>query len=105
MTTITLESSEYSNQNRQVLWQGVSIAEGNRFQSFIINEVASRLYDEEGTTEFETHLRGLASTEFARDNLREILNAEIPEERDWAIGEAMAEAYLTLKHNITWPWN
>lgn len=50
-------------------------------------------------------MRGLASTGFASNSLDDILAAEVPEERDWAIGEAMAEAYLTRRHDVTWPWN
>jgi hypothetical protein len=105
MTESTFETINYETQDRQVFWQGISMAEGDRFESFMTNDVASRLHDEEGANEFEAHLRGLASTGFANNSLDEILAAEIPEERDWAVGEAMAEAYLTRKHDITWPWN
>jgi hypothetical protein len=105
MTDATLGHIEYEAQVEQVSWQGISLTEGNSFESFMTNEVASRLHDEEGANEFEKHLRGLATTGFANSSLNEILTAEIPEERDWAIGEAMAEAYLAHQHNITWPWN
>jgi hypothetical protein len=105
MMDSSLSAISYDAQDRQVSWRGVSMADGNSFDSFITNDVASRLHDEEGTNEFEAHLRGLANTGFERDSLNEILAAEIPEERDWAIGEAMAEAYLGREHDITWPWN
>ena len=105
MTESTFETIHYDTRDRQVSWQGISLSEGVAFDSFITNDVASRLHDEEGAKEFEAHLRDLASTGFANNSLSEILAAEIPEERDWAIGEAMAEAYLTRKHNIAWPWN
>jgi len=95
----------YANQDRQVSWHGVSMADGAAFNSFIASDVASRLYDEEGTNEFETHLRGLANTGFANNSLDEILAAEIPEERSWAVGEAMAEAYLGRQNDVIWPWN
>ena len=78
---------------------------GDGFDVFITTDVASRLHDREGTNEFEAHLRSLVNTGFAQDSLNEILTAKIPEERDWAIGEAMAEAYLGREHDITWPWN
>jgi hypothetical protein len=105
MTESAFETIHYETQDRQVCWQGIGMAEGNAFDSFLTTDVASRLYDEEGVKEFEAHLRGLASTGFANNSLGEILAAEIPEERDWAVGEAMAEAYLTHKHDIAWPWN
>jgi len=81
------------------------MADGDAFDSFMTNDVSSRLYDEDGTNDFRAHLRSLATTEFATNSLNEILAAHIPEERDWAVGEAMAEAYLTRQHNVTWPWN
>ena len=95
----------YINQDRQVAWRGVSLAEGDDFNTFMTVDVASRLHDKEGVIEFETHLRGLASTGFARNSLNEILEAEVPEEWNWAIGEAIAEAYLSREHNLIWPWN
>ena len=105
MTAPTLSTINYETQDRQVSWCGVCLTDGDSFDTFMTNDVASRLHDEEGTNEFETHLRGLANTGFARNSLDEILAAAIPEERDWAIGEAVAEAYLGQEHDITWPWN
>jgi len=105
MTEPAFTTISYEENDLQVSWHGVSMEDGDGFNTFITNDVVSRLHDEEGTTEFEAHLRGLANTGFARDSLDAILAAEIPEERDWAIGEAMAEAYLESEHNITWPWN
>jgi hypothetical protein len=105
MTKFSFATIKYEGQDQQVSWQGISMAEGDGFESFMTNDVASRLHDEEGATEFEAHLRGLASTGFANNSIDEILAAEIPEERDWAVGEAMAEAYLKREHNVTWPWN
>lgn len=100
-----METICYEGLDKQVSWHGISIVDGNAFESFMSNDVVSRLHDEEGANEFEAHLRGLASTGFANKSLDEILAAEIPEERDWAVGEAMAEAYLTRQHDVTWPWN
>lgn len=105
MTVSTLANLSYEYQDRRVSWRGIHVHDGEEFDSFLSNDVASRLHDEEGTKEFETHLRGLATTGFARDSLNEILAAEIPEERDWAVGEALAEAYLSKEHGVIWPWN
>ena len=69
------------------------------------NDVSSRLHDEEGNAEFESHLRGLPSTGFGRESLDAILNARVPEERAWAVGEAIAEAYLSREYAVIWPWN
>jgi hypothetical protein len=75
------------------------------FDAFLCSEVEARLHDTEGAEDFEAHLRGLANTGFKRDSLGAILAAEVPEERDWAIGEAMAEAHLQQAHDVVWPWN
>lgn len=105
MTMPCLTTISYEDQDRQVSWCGVSMADGDSFDAFMTADVASRLHDEEGATEFESHLRGLASTGFARDSLNEILAADVPEEREWAAGESIAEAFLSREHGISWPWN
>lgn len=105
MINTTLITIHYENTLRQVRWSGIGIENGNSFDSFMNNEVSSRLHDEEGTNDFECHVQGLVTTEFGQINFRQMLAAEIPEERDWAIGEAIAEAYLKRYHNIIWPWN
>lgn len=105
MTKLSLVTIIYEGQEGQIIWRGVSMEAHDGFDTFMTNDVASRLHDKEGSTEFEAHLRSLASTGFTQNNLNAILAAEVPEERDWAVGEAMAEAYLSREHKITWPWN
>ncbi len=105
MSEPALATISYEVQDRQVCWRGVSMKDGHEFNSFMTHDVASRLHDDEAAAEFEAHLRGLANTGFARDSLNAILAAEIPEERDWTVGEATAEAYLQREYEITWPWN
>ncbi len=95
----------YDNQNGQVSWYGVSFDAGDEFNKFLTIDVVSRLNDESESIEFEKHLRGLGNSKFAEENLNAILTARIQEERDWAVGEAMAEAFLSRKLNVIWPWN
>lgn len=89
----------------QVNWCGICITDGPGFDSFISTEVSTRLHDVEGANAFEKHLRGLISTGFGLESLNRILAADVPEERDWAIGESIAEAFLTRRYNVFWPWN
>jgi hypothetical protein len=105
MTPSSLATIVYDGQDRQVAWRGLNMVDGDGFDGFMAGDVAARLHDREGAVVFETHLRGLAGTGFARDSLHAILVAEIPEERDWAVGEAVAEAYLGRECAIIWPWN
>lgn len=95
----------YSNACDATSWKGVRFADGSEFGAFMANEVASRLHDEAGKADFTSHLNSLASTGFAQDSLQAILEAEHPEERDWAVGEAIAEAWLSREHDVVWPWN
>jgi hypothetical protein len=95
----------YEGVQDAVLWKGVHFTDVDEFYSFVSNDVASRLHDDSGKSDFVSHLNSLASTGFAQENVRAILEAEKPEERDWAVGEAMAEAWLTHEHDVFWPWN
>lgn len=100
-----MHTTAYSNTHDATSWDGVCIADGSKFNDFMTNEVASRLHDDAGKADFTSHLNSLASTGFAQDSLRAILEAEQPEERDWAVGEALAEAWLSREHGVVWPWN
>lgn len=95
----------YSNSHDATSWYGVQLVDGGEFNAFMEDEVASRLYDETGKADFTAHLNSLASTGFAQGSLQVILEAEHPEERDWAVGEALAEAWLSREHGVVWPWN
>lgn len=100
-----MHSPVYSDSCDATSWSGVQLANGSEFDSFLVDEVASRLHDDTGKADFTSHLNSLASTGFAQDSLRAILEAEHPEERDWAVGEALAEAWLSREHGVIWPWN
>lgn len=95
----------YSGNHQSTSWKGLQITDGTEFNSFMANEVSARLHDETGKADFTAHLQSLASTGFAQENLQQILDAEQPEERDWAVGEALAEAWLSYQHGVVWPWN
>jgi hypothetical protein len=105
MTNAALANVIYEQCDRQAVWRGIKVVDGDMYHSFLQNEVAARLHDVEGKKDYETCLRGLSTTGFARESLNAILVAEIPEERSWAIGEALAEAYLESELDIIWPWN
>ncbi|WP_449257776.1 hypothetical protein [Chlorobium limicola] len=95
----------YASYDRQVSWVGVQLNDGDDFAQLLMTEVADRVHDAEGSSEFEAHLRSLATTGFEQKSLQALLEATPREERDWAIGEALAEVHLTHEHGINWPWN
>lgn len=88
-----------------VSWQGRCAQQGAALDAFLQGPVAARLNDAEGNAEFTEHLRGLSLTGMGQDALKEVLAAEVPETRDWAAGEALAEAVLEAQHDVVLPWN
>lgn len=90
---------------------GCVSCEGRRAQDdgglaeFLVGPVASRMHDSTGSDDLRSHLRGLSLTGMGQDVLEEVLAAEVPEERDWAAGEALAEAVLEAHHDVVLPWN
>ncbi len=100
-----LTSGCFDGGDRQVTWTGIQIREGEAFAQFLTKEVAARVQDAAGVSDFEAHLRGIASTGFQTGSLQALLEAAPYEERAWAVGEALAEAHLTREHGVEWPWN
>jgi len=88
-----------------VFWEGKCVQDSQEFNVVITGSVVARLHDEEGSAIFEEHLRGLSLTGMGQDALEEVLAAEVPEMRDWAVGEALAEAVLEAEYNVVFPWN
>lgn len=96
---------QYRGRHAQASWEGVEFQDGSDLAAFMQGKVADRLNDATGREEFHALLRDLPQTGFGEDALDEILDAETSEERDWAVGEALAEALLTEDYGVRWPWN
>lgn len=84
---------------------GLRAADGDELGAFLAGPVAARLEDADGRDELDSHLRGLSLTGMGQTALAEVLAAEVQEERDWAAGEALAEAVLEEHHDVVLPWN
>jgi hypothetical protein len=95
----------YQSTHGCVSCDGLRAQDGRELGAFLTGPVAARLDDAEGGAEFRDHLRGLSLTGMGQDVLEEVLAAEEPEARDWAAGEALAEALLEEHHDIVLPWN
>ncbi len=100
-----MENLAYSGVDGAVYWEGKSLEQCDHYHTFLQRDVAERLHDQAAQEDFKVHLRGLATTGFAQTSLDALLVAETPEERDWAVAEALAEAWLNQKHGVIWPWN
>ncbi|CAI8775841.1 hypothetical protein [Methylococcus capsulatus] len=88
-----------------VTWQGECAQDGPALGEFLQGPVAARLNDAEGGKALSEHLHGLSLTGMGQAALQEVLAAEVPEMRDWAAGEALAEAMLETHHDVVLPWN
>ncbi len=102
---LSCTKTEYEDNHACVSWRGHSFSVGSEFDGFLKGSVRSRLDDEEGSDDFRSHVRGLELTGMGKTTLEAVLAAEAPEERDWAAGEALAEAFLMETHGIAFPWN
>ena len=83
---------------------GIGLTWSNADLNTALSErVAGLVFDDEGETDLEGVLIGLADTEFAQEGLNQILSD--PEEiKDWRVGEAIAEAYLVDHRSCQFPW-
>jgi hypothetical protein len=95
----------YQSAQGCVSWQGERAQDGNQLNDFLQGPVAVRLNDTEGSEALSEHLRGLSLTGMGQEALEAVLAAEVPETRDWAAGEALAEAVLEAHHDVVLPWN
>ncbi len=65
--------------------------------------VSHILKDTSGKSDIEAMLAGVATTDFAQNNLKTALEAT-PPLHSWRVGEGLAEAYLTEHKDCTFPW-
>jgi hypothetical protein len=65
--------------------------------------IATVVFDDAGHDEIANLLGSVADTDFAQENLEELLNNE-HEPEDWRVGEALAECYLVENRNCHFPW-
>lgn len=102
---LSFVNPEYNGKKNCVAWQGLSFCDNATLAAFLRGEVAGRLNDTSGRDDFREHLRGLSLTGMGKESLEMVLSAEISEERDWAVGEALAEAFLMQSQGVVFPWN
>ncbi len=96
----------YSGSMDSAQWRGHAVVDEDRFKSYMESRVKARVEDEEARGQFEAELRGMATTGMATEFVENLLRA-VPEEKSWAVGEALAECVLAddETREICWPWN
>jgi len=105
MMDLSFATEEYNASDICVSWQGEKFHACDELDFFINGTVKSRLDDNEGTEAFHDCLRGLELTGMGKTCLEEVLTANVQETRNWAVGEALAEAWLIERYAIIFPWN
>lgn len=108
MTVVAALAPElrYSGSKASAHWRGYAVTNEARFKSYINSRVKTRVIDDEVQDPFAAELRGMATTGMATQFVERLLRA-VPEEKAWAIGEALAECVLAddETREICWPWN
>ena len=107
MTAASLLSYvRYSGKQANASWSGRAVVDEGHFASYVASRVKSRVEDEEGQDPFAAELRGMATTGMQTEFVENLLRA-VPEEKSWAVGEALAECALAEDETreICWPWN
>ena len=96
----------YSGSEGVARWNGHVVEDEDRFKSYMTSRVKARMDDNEAQGEFAAELRGMATTGMATEFVQNLLHA-VPEEKAWAVGEALAECVLAddETREICWPWN
>ena len=96
----------YSGSKDSAQWRGHAVVDEDRFKSYVAGRVKARVEDDEAQGQFAAELRGMATTGMATEFVENLLRA-VPEEKSWAVGEALAECVLAddETREIYWPWN
>ena len=96
---------KYTDPDICVSWHGIEFKACDELDNFFNKTVRPRLDDDKGNKDFRSCLNGLKLTGMGEDCLKEILSAEVPETRDWAVGESLTEAWLMESYGVQFPWN
>lgn len=69
----------------------------------INGQVSALVFDDQGKADIEELLAGVAETSFEQEQLTRAL--AVPDNvENWRVGEAIAEAYLTVHRDCLFPW-
>lgn len=107
MTAASLVSNvHYSGVRGNALWCGRVVVDEDYFKSYVASRVRARVEDDDTHDPFEAELRGMATTGMQTNFVERLLRA-VPDEKSWAVGEALAECVLADDdtREICWPWN
>lgn len=96
----------YSGSKDSARWRGLAVKDHDHFKSYLASRVKARVEDDDAQGQFAAELGGMATTGMATEFVEKLLRS-VPEEKAWAVGEALAECVLSddCTREICWPWN
>lgn len=96
----------YSGSKGSAKWLGRAVSDEGRFRAYLADRVKGRVDDAAARDPFSAELRGMATTGMSTEFVERLLRA-VPEEKAWAVGEALAECVLEddETREVSWPWN
>jgi hypothetical protein len=92
----------YSDKQEQVRVEGLSFSSAE-IQAALGDSVSAAIFDDEGVVLAQSTLDGVAATDFETQQLNEILSQPVVL-KDWQVGEAIAQVWLTEHRNCAFPW-
>jgi hypothetical protein len=106
MVVALAPNASYSGSQDSAQWYGKFVENADLFRSYLTERVQPRVEDEEAQDPFAAELRGMATTGMATEFVENLLRV-VPEEKSWAIGEALAECVIVDDEcrEVCWPWN
>ena len=106
MVAALAPNKSYSGSQNSAQWCGKTVDNADLFRSYLTERVHPRVEDEEAQDPFAAELRGMATTGMTTEFVENLLRA-VPEEKSWAIGEALAECVIAddESREVFWPWN
>lgn len=106
MVAALASSMQYSGSHDAARWFGRQVSDAAAFSGYVCGRVRARVDDSDAQDPFAAELRGMATTGMATEFVERLLRA-VPEEKSWAVGEALAECVLADDgtRTVCWPWN
>lgn len=104
MPKLPLYATHYQDTSNHVSYSGKVVLDALELKNYFKERVYSRLVDQETKTEFEEHLRAVATTGYGIQNLERFLAIK-DKHKAWQVGEALAECLLADELAVEWPWH
>ena len=92
----------YNVDSPPVMARGLVYTEA-QLNEVISGPVKDLLLDKTGTAEIDEIMSNLPFTEFDQEQIDQLLQRE-PEPKDWLVGEALAEVYVSDTDKCIFPW-